>query len=138
MVKTDLDPALLAAYMDTDYMVSDDPPLRLRIGERNDDARILLASFNVSTAAFITAWNPGSRRLTDEENEDRQAELLTEIEQRRLNYLVGVGEGKDWQEYSYLVLGVSREDATALGRQFEQNAYVFLEIDGVPELVTLN
>lgn len=136
-MKSSLAPELLTAYLETDYFVSDDPPLLLHIGEENDDAKILLASFAVDSAAFITAWNPGSRTLSDDENDARQAELLGEIEARRLNYLVGYGERKDWLEYSYLVLGINRDSARELAEQFEQNAFVWLDQSGVPELVTL-
>ncbi len=136
-MKTGLPAGLLNAYLETDYYVSDDPPLLLKIGESSDDAKILLASFEVTSAALITAWNPGSSRLSDDENDDRQAELLSEIEQRRLNYLVGYGEREDWREYSYLVLGIDREDASALASQFEQNAFVWVDTGGTPELVTL-
>lgn len=136
-MQSSLDPELLNAYLKTEYYVSDDPPLLLTIGEGNDDARILLASFGVDTAAFVTAWNPGSERLSEDENDDRQANLLFEIEQRRLNYLVGYGERDNWREYSYLILGIQRDDASALASQFGQNAYVWLDTRGIPELVTL-
>ncbi|MBT4161622.1 MAG: DUF3293 domain-containing protein [Gammaproteobacteria bacterium] len=136
-MKSSLDPELLRAYQITDYIVSDDPPLTLNIGVGNDDARILLASFGVETAAFVTAWNPGSEVLTEDENDDNQAELLSEIELRRLNYLVAYGERADWREYSYLILGIDREDASALAHQFGQNAYVWVDLTGIPELVTI-
>jgi len=136
-VTSKLDPDLLRAYAETDYIVSDDPPLVLHVAEQNDDARILLASFGVTTAAFLTAWNPGSKKLSDDENLDRQMELLSEIEARRLNYLVGYGERGEWREYSYLILGIDRQDASELALQFEQNAYVWLDDAGVPALATL-
>lgn len=136
-MKSNLAPELLSAYLETDYFVSDDPPLLLRIGDENDDAKILLASFAVDSAAFITAWNPRSNVLSEDENDARQAELLGEIEARRLNYLVGYGERKDWLEFSYLVLGINRDSARELAEQFEQNAFVWLDQSGVPELVTL-
>ena len=129
-----LPPDLQQAYLETDYIVSDDPPLLLTIGEPSDDARILLASFGVQTAAFVTAWNPGSQLLSDGENEERQLRLLDEIEKRRMNYLLGSGERADWREYSYFVLGITREDADQLARQFQQNAYVWLDESGIPEL----
>jgi len=136
-MKSNLPQALLNQYTDTDYIISDDPPLLLRVGEQNDDARILMASMGVSTAAFITAWNPGSNPLSDDENDGRQAELLYEIEKRRLNYLVGYGERTDWREYSYLILGIAQSDASELAGQFEQNAYLWVGEDGVPELIFL-
>lgn len=136
-MKSDLPPELIEAYLETDYFVSDDPPLLLKIGEENDDAKILLASFGVSTAAFVTAWNPKSEVLSEDENDARQAELLREIEAGWLNYLVGYGERDNWLEYSYLVLGISRDAATTLAERFEQNAFVWLDEQGIPELVTL-
>lgn len=136
-MKSQLSQELLSTYLDTDYIVSDDPPLLLRIGESNDDARILLASLGVTTAAFMTAWNPGSETLSESDNDGRQADLLNEIEMRRLNYLVGYGERLDWREYSYLILGITREEASNLAGQFEQNAFVWLDDSGTPELVCL-
>lgn len=136
-MKSNLPQALLNQYSDTDYIISDDPPLLLRVGDQNDDARILMASMGVSTAAFITAWNPGSNPLSDDENDGRQAELLDEIEKRRLNYLVGYGERTDWREYSYLILGIAQSDASELAAQFEQNAYLWVGEDGLPELIYL-
>lgn len=133
----DIDPALLQAYEETDYRVDDDPPLVLKIGEHSDGARILMASFNVESAAFITAWNPHSKQLPIDANYDRQERLLREIEQMRLNYFVGASEHPtiDWNEDSYLVLGISKEEATRLAMQFEQNGYVWVDMRGVPELV---
>lgn len=136
-MKSDLPAELLQAYLETDYFVSDDPPLMLRIGEENDDAKILLGSFGVTTSALITAWNPGSEVLSEDENDSRQAALLGEIESKRLNYLVGYGERQDWLEYSYLVLGITRDEANELAEQFGQNAYVWIDQEGVPELITL-
>lgn len=123
--------------MESDYIVDDDPPLVMKIGEQNDGLRILFASFNVESAAFITAWNPGSRKLSVDENYDRQADLLAEIEKLRLNYFVGRGEhpNQSWYEESYLVLGITRTQADALAMQFDQNAYLFISMSGVPELV---
>lgn len=136
-MQSQLDPDLLEAYLQTDYIVSDDPPMLMNIGVQSDDARILLASFNTDSGAFITAWNPRSTLLNDEDNDDRQAALLAEIELRRLNYLVGYGEREEWREYSYFILAISREEASELAHQFEQNAYVWVGADGVPELVTM-
>ncbi|HKI73154.1 MAG TPA: DUF3293 domain-containing protein [Pseudomonadales bacterium] len=137
---SDANAGLIKAYHETEYRVDDDPPLVLKIGEKNDGVRILFASFNVESAAFITAWNPRSTQLLDDENYDRQARLLEEIERLRLNYFVGRSEHPQhgWGEDSYLVLGVTDEQATALAHQFDQNGYIWVGLSGVPELVLLN
>ena len=72
-----------------------------------------------------------------DENDDRQMALLSEIEALRLNYLVGFGERQDWREYSYFVLGASLEAGTELANAFDQNAFVFVDESGTPELITL-
>jgi hypothetical protein len=135
-MKPGIDSSLRQKYLDTDYIISDDPPLLMKVGEQSDDLRVLLGSMGVESAAFITAWNPHSEKLTDDENDDRQGVLLTDIEKMRLNYLVGYGQGKDWQEYSYLVLGIDKDQATAMATRFEQNAYVWIGHAGIPELIT--
>lgn len=126
-------------FQETEYVVDDDPPMVLKVGERNDALRVLLASFGVETAAFLTAWNPKGVKTDLDTNYDRQAELLAEIEQRRLNYLVGEGihPDGDWREDSYLVLGISQTSADELANQFDQAAYLWLPMSGVPELIIL-
>ena len=135
-MKSGIEPSLRQKYLDTDYIISDDPPLLMKIGEQSGDLRVLLGSMGVESAAFITAWNPRSEQLTDDENDDRQGMLLTDIEKMRLNYLVGLGQLDDWQEYSYLVLGIDKDQATAIATRFEQNAYVWIGPAGIPELIT--
>ena len=135
---TTFDENLKQKYLETDYIISDDPPLLIKIGEQSDDLRVLLASMGVSSAALITAWNPHSEILTDDKNEERQSALLSDIEQLRLNYLVGYGQLQDWLEYSYLILGIDKEQATTTAKQFDQYAYVWIESEGIPELVTFD
>lgn len=69
--------------------------------------------------AFITAWNPGSRRLAPEENARRQRELLGAVRQPSWK---GEGKGDGWSEESVLIAGIARADALALGRRFGQLA----------------
>lgn len=128
--------ALLSKFRETDYIIDDDPPLILKVGEQNDALRALFASFGVESAAFITAWNPGGELADFDTNYDKQAELLGEIEALRLNYFVGEGvhPDGDWREDSYLVLGVQQAEADALAVQFQQAAYLWISVSGVPEL----
>ncbi len=135
-MKSGLDESLRLKYLDTDYIISDDPPLLMRISEQSDDLRVLLGSMGVESAAFITAWNPRSEQLTDAENDDRQGVLLTDIEKLRLNYLVGYSQREDWREYSYLVLGIQEDQATEMAIRYEQNAYVWIGPAGIPKLIT--
>ena len=74
--------------------------------------------------AFITAWNPGSRRLSRAENERRQKALVRELSGTyRLYPGAGVGAEGAWPaELSVLALGISEEDARARGRAWGQLA----------------
>ena len=129
-----------ARFSETDYIVDDDPPLILKIGEQNDALRALFASFGVETGAFLTAWNPGGELADLDQNYDQQAELLGAIENLRLNYFVGEGvhPSGDWREDSYLVLGIDQTAAESLAREFQQAAYVWLPVSGVPELCLID
>lgn len=129
----------VARFKETDYIIDDDPPMILKVGEQNDALRALFASFGVETGAFLTAWNPGGELADLDQNYDQQAELLSEIEKLRLNYFVGEGvhPNGDWREDSYLLLGIDQISAEALARQFRQAAYLWLPISGVPELQIL-
>ena len=87
--------------------------------------------------AFITAWNPGSRRLSRRGNERRQLALVGELSGRyRLFHGQGIGDDGAWPaELSVLVLGISPSEALARGRAWGQFAVV-LGTRGEPARVT--
>ena len=92
----------------------------------------------VKSSAFITAYHPYSVPVTENENEKAQQALLAELRTRGYQWLEGAGEDakEEWPaEPSVLVLGISQEEATRLAVQFRQNAYVFCDQAGMPQLV---
>lgn len=135
----ELSSGLRAAYDGTDYAVFGEPELVLHIGERNPDLDELLAAEGVSTAAFITAANPGGQARSAWENEIANAALVES--QTGAGFACYEGEGRapdgSWIERSVLVVGISRADAETVGRAFGQNAIVFLTRGLPPELVVL-
>jgi hypothetical protein len=51
----------------------------------------------------------------------------------------GVGEDPRWEpERSLFIIGISKDDASEIGKKFEQNAIVYGKIDFAPELLILN
>ena len=85
--------------------------------------------------AFLTAWNPGSRRLSRPENERRQQALVRELS-GRYRLFHGQGVGDDWPaELSVLALGIPHGEALARGRAWGQLAVV-LGNRGEPARVT--
>ena len=98
----------------------------------------LLRSHGAETAAFLTACNPGSRPRAAAANETAHAALLAALSPLGHTVLPGVALDPDgiWPaEPSLLVLGIGRADATATARLFRQNALVWMDAGGTPELV---
>jgi putative PIN family toxin of toxin-antitoxin system len=130
-----LTPELIEAYENALYSVEAGPVLR--IGEHNAALERLLDVHHATTAAFITAANPRGEARSHAANQAAMAELRAALAWPQLP-----GEGRDprgrWRaEPSVLVLGISREQAEALGRRLEQNAIVFAEKGAAPELVLM-
>lgn len=134
-------PELLSAYLRTEYMITHaDVPIVLRIGHDSPALTALLAQHELTSAAFITACNPRSKKLSAADNAARQAELRTALDAG--GWTILPGEGRDprgeWEpEASFVVLGIEQERATALAEQFEQNAYLWLVADDAPRLMVL-
>jgi hypothetical protein len=127
---------LLEAYKNTKYKVFE-LNLTIEIGKSNQEVDAILAKYNASEWAFITAFNPYSKVLTDNENKIRHEEL------KKLTYVTyeghGIGEDPTWEpELSLLIIGISKDDASILGNKFEQNAIVNGKTNSEPELLILN
>lgn len=137
-----VDPCLLKAFRSTRFIVfHQDGDIVLRVGLRNQELDNLLARFEAKGCAFITAWNPGGVRLSEAQNQTRQAKLIAEIQQRSLPFLHGrgVGEDENWPpENSILVIGINRIEAIAVGRLFGQIAVVFAERGRAVKLLLCN
>jgi hypothetical protein len=123
------DPALEAAYRDTDYRVLDAAagPFTIRIGEFSFELEVLMFEDCVFDWAFVTACNPGSRRLPADENARRMAELEKAVRAKGfyVHHGEGVGQAGKWPpEPSLLILGLSEARAVDLARHFGQNAIV--------------
>jgi hypothetical protein len=76
--------------------------------------------------AFVTACNPRSVPLADEENLTRMNALREMLVARGLRFYSGVAVASDgnWRESSFLVLDLSEGDALRLAKRFGQNAFV--------------
>ena len=130
----------IQAYLDTDYHVHGPTPLTLNIGVANTGLAALHKTHSVKSSAYVTACNPFSQALDDSANGARQAVLARELQQHGLTHIKGIGQHptNSWPgEQSFLVLGLSREDARMLGARHEQNAIVWCDHDAKPELVLL-
>lgn len=132
--------AVLEAYRKAEYVVFGEPPLVLRIGEPNRRLDAMLEAARRETAAFVTACNARGELHGDADNQAAQVRLERALEEKPYGCYPGEGrdpEGRWPSEPSLLVVGISRAEAAALGRAFEQNAVVFIERGGAPQVLVL-
>jgi hypothetical protein len=124
--------ALLAAYEATDYKVDtssvESGTHLIRIGSQGGaGAAALLRALDARRAFIVTAWNPFSVRLQDDENSARQHRLVERLKERGYRWLPakGVARDGDWPaEESLCVLDIEPQEVLELLDRFEQNAGV--------------
>lgn len=129
---------IIDAYKNTKYIVFEHD-LIIKIGKLNQCIDKLILQYNSNEWAFITAFNPYSNVLTEKENQLRHHKL----KELTKNYVTfeghGVGEDPTWDpELSLLIIGISKDEALIIGKQFEQNAIVYGKINETPQLLILN
>ena len=129
--------ALSLFYGETDFVILDDPPIVMRVGERHDGLRLLLQSFAVETAVFLSGVDPTNTYSLEDESIDRQMQLLSLVEADRLNYFIAMAEhlASGWTQQSYFVLGVDKSQAADWAATFQQRAYIWIPPSGIPELI---
>ena len=138
---SNLDPATIAAYAATHYVVNSiEPGFVLHVGQPSAELKALHEQHGVACSAFLTAWNPGSRRRANEINQAAQSELEATLRAAAFPLFAGVAVDPtaNWPaEQSVLILGIDRERAEQLGRHYGQNAILWMGADAVPEVVLL-
>ena len=131
---------LLDSYTEANYHVYANPSFILKIGQSSKELRKLLTDLNVKFAAFITAFNPYSIELELIENKLRNKNLEEKIKSMQLHYIKGDGrcrKSNEVGEEGFLIFGITRDEASLLGKQSEQNAIVYCEVSSIPDLILL-
>ena len=141
MSETNIAAEKVRAYRATDYRLGHTTQdIVLAPGLRSDRLAALFASKSVTCGAFLTAFNPLGTQKSDTANDLAHAQLATVLTGLGLKFIEGSGseEGTHWPtEKSLFALGLSRERAISIGRQFDQDAIVWVGDSAVPELVLL-
>lgn len=135
-----MDKELLTHYKNTDYWFTvDESTITLTIGQKNEDFDRLCERLHCTTGAFITACNPQSQLLTDDENKRRHKHLATRLEQiAEIHCFSGEGQDRDRQwpaEVSFMVLGLRQKTAIDLAREYQQNALVWIQYQQAAVLI---
>lgn len=132
---------LRAAWQATEYRVDTDAgTLALRLDTPDPALAKLMQHAGVTCAAYITADNPFSRVASEGQNAAARTRLLRRVHAGGWACLPGLGidpEGDHPGEHSLLVLGMARDEAISLGREFRQHAIVLIGADAVPRLQLL-
>ncbi len=138
---TDTPASLIRAYEAAEYHVwAQHQTLVLRIHQYQPELDLLLAQQNVSNGAFITAYNPQSQRVDDASNQLAHAQLETILITQARVYYPGAGIDPDgvWPpEPSFMILGLTQENARLLAKQFCQRALVWVAYGQAPQLIWL-
>lgn len=131
-----------ALYRATTFRVeTPDGHIDIRVGEKHAGIDALLSRHNATDWAYITAWNPGSRPLSADQNEVAHLTLRQTIRDRGFECYVGDGipDNEGWApERSVWIAGIGRAEAIALGMRFAQSAIVVGSFGEIAELVNCN
>jgi hypothetical protein len=101
--------------------------IEIRVGKKTPALDDVLQRSGKRRWAFLTACNPGARRLSAAENRARTRALESDLRNRRFFYFLGRSgaDAGDWtEEASFLVIGIARREADRLRRRFGQDAFV--------------
>ena len=133
---------LRAAYLDTTYRVlTNGKPIDVRIGAANAALDRLLEACDARNWAFVSAHNPRSQRLPDEDNARRDARLKALLDGQECEYVEAIALPDDpgWPpETGVFITGMDDRAAAALGKRFDQLAIVCGVHGGAPYLVWLD
>lgn len=111
-----------------------------RVGQVHPWLDSLMSSHHTACAAFITPFNPASRILPEQENLIRLQSLAERLSQQGFTFFDGHGQDDAglWPaEASFLILDITRQEATAFASDYGQNAFLYMEKHHGAELVLL-
>ena len=133
---------LFQSYINTTYSVFlEDKKCDLLIDQALPESiNSLLAK--EKSAVIMTAWNPRSHLLPDEENNKRNSELNAHLDKYTVYKAIGKGDLVDistkihWpSEDGFFIIGIDKAEADKLAIVYEQNAYLLLECNKPLQLI---
>lgn len=130
---------LLIAYFKTTYLVrAGKRRFRLRPSVHHSSFNKFLQDNSINTWLFITAANPDSKALHENENIVRNKELLSRIKEKKYDYYDGIGipDNSEWDpEISFFVINIDRNASIKMAKEFGQKAILIGEAESVPEII---
>lgn len=82
---------------------------------------------NLTTWAYLTAWNPLPQVLPLEQNRERNNDLIKMLEDNHIEFTEGIGISEDglWSEESFLIQKIDEDRAYDLAIKFGQLAFIY-------------
>ncbi|MGL1901403.1 MAG: DUF3293 domain-containing protein [Fibrobacterales bacterium] len=121
-------------YLNTDYVVCmGGQEYHIRVNQVPVKLQLLMEDMGWSEALFISADNPGSERLSDQENQSRYEQLKKKLTLMgcEMWYAEGRPLSGDWPiESNVFVPDIPKEDAEELAYSFGQYAYLWIVTKG--------
>ena len=133
---------LVCVYEAAVYEVLGGDGFVMRVGRYSAELADLYERRGCCSAAFLTAYNPGSVKYTDTANEAAQHELEILLKQQGISFLTAIGKDPDptseWKdEKSVLALGLTNSQAVEIAAKFKQAAILRCPQSAIPELQML-
>lgn len=130
---------LAAAYRATTYRVFlPGGALDLRLDQASPELSAWLADNEIARWVVVTAWNPGSECLSDQQNVARQSALEVRLLEQGFEPFAGenLADAGDWPaEDTCFVAGMACDRGRELAQEFGQAAIVCGDGTGVPRLM---
>ncbi|WP_350112670.1 DUF3293 domain-containing protein [Nitrosomonas sp.] len=133
--------SLIEHYTHADYRIGSAADcITLKIDQYSEPLAQFLVTLNQSYAAIISAYNPYSQLVSDEENvvaHESLRHFLTYHAYQGIESVHTDPAGVWPAEKSFFIPGIDIHSAKSLGQQFNQNAIVWIDRDAIPRLVLL-
>jgi Protein of unknown function (DUF3293) len=131
----------ISAYTKTNYTVlSEMGDFTFNVGKYSPILNELHASKKTQSSAFITAFNPHGTACDVASNLEANKRLLQSLKKLGYHLIEGAGvdpEGLWPPEPSFLVIGIDQQTAELIGKEFHQDAIIWIGRDAMPRLVLL-
>lgn len=123
--------ALITSYLHAEYNAAG---IRIKPGFYHPELDAWIKVRQQECWAFITAFNPGSVLLDEQQNAQRNQHLLAMVQDYTV--LQGYGTGPQWpQEESFLIAGIEIAKAIEIALHFEQLAFLWGKIGQKAHLI---
>lgn len=141
MVQSIISKDIIANYLSTHYQIGNNSDsISLQINQYSESLARLLVTSKQSCASIISAYNPLSQLQSNEKNLTSHALLQKFLSDRSYTMIesFNIDPAKLWPtEKSFFVLGLDLNTSKSLGRQFNQNAIVWIGSNAIPQLILL-